>query len=166
MFNIRRVLTFQQSISIQINLYRFRSIRRSVPLTSIDEKHVVTEKKPVCLDNLSPVVRQYLSKDPSYAVRFGGELSENKKYLVRQHTRTTGRAEYLFSQIPKKDLILSRQGEDDENDVPHPPIVAFPSSENQFQIDLGTEDKSIPVHESARCFGCGASLQCADKTKP
>ncbi|CAF4667771.1 unnamed protein product, partial [Rotaria sp. Silwood2] len=28
-------------------------------------------------------------------------------------------------------------------------------------MDLGTEDPSIPIHETARCFGCGASLQCA-----
>ena len=39
--------------------------------------------KPVSFGNLSPVVRQILSKDPSYAVRFGGQLSKNKdkKYL-------------------------------------------------------------------------------------
>jgi hypothetical protein len=49
-------------------------------------------------------------------------------------------------------MILSTNG--DEDDLPHLPIVAFPSAENQFQIDLGTEDKSIRVHESARCFGC------------
>jgi hypothetical protein len=32
-------------------------------------------------------------------------------------------------------------------------------------MDLETEDKTIPPHENARCFYCGASLQCADKTK-
>jgi len=53
-------------------------------------------------------------------------------------------------------MILSTNG--DEDDLLHLPIVAFPSAENQFQIDLGTEDKSIRVHESARCLGCGASL--------
>ncbi len=31
-------------------------------------------------------IHQILSKDPSYAVRFGGQLSQNKKYLVRQHS--------------------------------------------------------------------------------
>ncbi|CAF1440725.1 unnamed protein product, partial [Rotaria sordida] len=59
--------------------------------------------------------------------------------------------------------ILSTNG--DENDLAHPSIVAFPSAENQFQIDLGTEDKSIPIHESARYFDCDASLQCVDRTE-
>jgi hypothetical protein len=163
MLNFRRVSFFQRSISTGINARRFRSARRSTQSSLLDTKHIITETKPVSLDNLSPVVRQILSKDPSYAVRFGGQLSENKKYLVRQHSRTTGRAENLFSQIPKDNMILSTT--EDEDDLPHPPIVAFPSAENQFQIDLGTEDKTIPVHESARCFGCGASLQCVDKTK-
>jgi len=164
MLNFRRISFLQRSLSLGINARRFRSARRSSQSSSIDEKHIITETKPVSLDNLSPVVRQILSKDPSYAVRFGGQLSENKKYLVRQHSRTTGRAENLFSQIPKDDIILSTN--EDEDDLPHPPIVAFPSEENQFQMDLGTEDKTIPAHETARCFGCGASLQCADKTKP
>ena len=163
MLNFRRIASFQRSISLQINARRFRSNRRSTPSLLLDDKHIITETKPVSLDNLSPVVRQILSKDPSYAVRFGGQLSENKKYLVRQHSRTTGRAENLFSQIPKDDIISSIN--EDEEDLPHPPI-AFPSVENQFEIDLGTEDKTIPTHETARCFGCGASLQCADKTKP
>ncbi len=55
---------------------------------------------------------------------------------------------------------------EDEADLPHLPIVAFPSVKNQFQMDLGSEDATIPINETARCFGCGASLQCADKTKP
>ncbi len=164
MLNLRKLSLLQRSISFGINAHRFRSTRRSSQSLFNDEKHIITETKPVSLDNLSPVVRQILSKDPSYAVRFGGQLSENKKYLVRQHSRTTGRAENLFSQIPKDDIISSIN--ENEDDLPHPPIVAFPSVENQFQIDLGTEDKTIPTHETARCFGCGASLQCADKTKP
>ena len=164
MLNFQRISFFQRSISIGINARRFRSVRRSSQPSLSDENHIITETKPVSLDNLSPVVRQILSKDPSYAVRFGGQLSENKKYLVRQHSRTTGRAEALFSEIPKDDIISSAN--EDEHDLPHPPIVAFPSIENHFQIDLGTEDKTIPKHETARCFGCGASLQCADKTKP
>jgi hypothetical protein len=164
MLNFRRISLLQRSISFGINARRFRSTRRSSQSSLIDDKHIITETKPVSLDNLSPVVRQILSKDPSYAVRFGGQLSENKKYLVRQHSRTTGRAENLFSQIPKDDIILSTN--EDEDDLPHPPIVAFPSEENQFKIDLGTEDKTIPIHETARCFGCGALLQCADRTKP
>jgi hypothetical protein len=164
MFNLRRILLLQCSISFGINPHRFRSSRRSSRLLFNDEKHIITETKPVSLDNLSPVVRQILSKDPSYAVRFGRQLFENKKYLVRQHSQTTGRAENLFSQIPKDDIILAMN--DDEADLPHPPIVAFPTSENQFQMNLGTEDAHIPTHETARCFGCGASLQCADKTKP
>ncbi|CAF1012282.1 unnamed protein product [Rotaria sordida] len=143
MLNFRRISLFHRSISIKINACRFRSNRRSSKSLLTNEKHIITETKPVSLDNLSPVVRQILSKDPSYAVRFGGQLSENKKYLVRQHSRTT-----------------------DEDDLPHPPIVAFPSVENHFQMNLGTEDTTIPIHETAHCFGCGASLQCADKTKP
>ncbi len=140
MLNFRRISFLQRSISFGINARRFRSARRSSQSSSIDEKHIITETKPVSLDNLSPVVRQTLSKDPSYAVRFGGQLSENKKYLVRQHSRTTGRAENLFSQIPKDDL-------------PHPPIVDFPSEENKFQMDLGTEDKAIPTQNKTKtCF--------------
>ncbi|CAF0924176.1 unnamed protein product [Rotaria sordida] len=164
MLNFRRISLFHRSISIKINACRFRSNRRSSKSLLTNEKHIITETKPVSLDNLSPVVRQILSKDPSYAVRFGGQLSENKKYLVRQHSRTTGRAENLLSQIPKDDIILSIN--EDEDDLPHPPIVAFPSVENHFQMNLGTEDTTIPIHETAHCFGCGASLQCADKTKP
>ena len=163
MLNFRRLLSVQRSISIGINARRLRSTRRLSPVSIIDDKHIITETIPVSLEHLSPVVRQLLSKDPSYAVRFGGQLSENKTHLVRQHSRTTGRVENLFSQISKDDMISSRN--DDEDDLPHPPIVAFPSVENRFQIDLGTEDKTIPIHEKARCFGCGAPLQCADKTK-
>ncbi|CAF4280724.1 unnamed protein product, partial [Rotaria sordida] len=37
---------------------------------SNDEKQIINETKPVSLDNLSPIVRQILSKDPSYVVRF------------------------------------------------------------------------------------------------
>jgi len=149
MLNFRRISFLQRSLSLGINARRFRSARRSSQSSSIDEKHIITETKPVSLDNLSPVVRQILSKDPSYAVRFGGQLSENKKYLVRQHSRTTGRAENLFSQIPKDDMILSTN----EDDLPHPPIVAFPSEENQFQMDLGTEDKAIPTQNKTKtCF--------------
>ncbi len=32
-------------------------------------------------------------------------------------------------------------------------------------MDLGTKSATIPTHETARCFGCAASLQYADKTK-
>lgn len=116
MLNFRRISFLQRSISFGINARRFRSARRSSQSSSIDEKHIITETKPVSLDNLSPVARQLLSKDPSYAVRFGGQLSENKKYLVRQHSRTTGRAENLFSQIPKDDLISITN--EDEVDIP------------------------------------------------
>ncbi|CAM4767546.1 unnamed protein product [Rotaria magnacalcarata] len=164
MINVRRISLFHRLISVRVNANRFRSARRSSQSLLIDEKHIVTETKPASLENLSPVVRQILSKDPSYALRFGGQLSENKKYLVQNHSRTTGRAETLFSQIPKDHIIFSANEE--ENDVSHSPIVAFPSEENQFEMDLGTEDKAIPIHETARCFGCGASLQCADRTKP
>ncbi|CAF1398454.1 unnamed protein product [Adineta ricciae] len=85
-----------------------------------------------------------LSKDPFYAVRFG-------------------RAENLFSQIDKDDLMLSIN--ENEKNLLHPTIVTFPSAENKFKMDLGTEDKTIPSHEIARCFGCGAQLQCSDRTK-
>jgi hypothetical protein len=34
---------------------------------------------------------------------------------------------------------------EDETDLPHPPIVAFPSTQNQFQMDLGTEDTIILI---------------------
>ncbi|CAF4124261.1 unnamed protein product [Rotaria sp. Silwood2] len=68
--------------------------------------------------------------------------------------------------VPLDNLSPVVQTNKDENDLPHPPIVAFPSIENHFHMDLGTEDPSILIHETARCFGCGASLQCADKTKP
>jgi hypothetical protein len=46
-------------------------------------------------------------------------------------------------------IILSTN----EGGLRHPPIVACLSIENQFQMDLGTEDKTIPPHETARCFG-------------
>lgn len=166
MLGFRRISLFQRSISPSLGVLRFRSNRRSLPrsTSSMDEKHIITETKPIALDNLSPVVRQILSKDPSYATRFGGRLSDDKKHLVQQYSRTTGRAEHLFSQIPKE--MLTSGTHDDEDDVPHPPIVAFPSTDNQFQINLGTEDPSVPIQENARCFGCGATLQCADKTKP
>ena len=164
MLNFQRILLFQRSVFIRGNARHFRSRRRVSQSSLIDEKHIITETKPISLENLSSVVRQILSKDPSYAVRFGGQLSDNKKYLVQQHSRTTGRAENLFSQIPKDNIVLSTN--DDENDLPHPPIVAFPSAENRFEIDLGTEDRTVSVHEIARCFGCGALLQCADRTKP
>ncbi|CAF1108126.1 unnamed protein product [Adineta ricciae] len=164
MFNFRRISFVQRSISSGFNARRCRSARRTAVQSSVsDGKHIITETKPVSLDHLSPVVRQILSKDPSYAVRFGGQLSDNQKYLVRQHSRTTGRAESLFSQIDKDDLMLSIN--EDEKDLPHPPVVAFPSVENQFEMDLGTEDKTVPSHETARCFGCGAQLQCSDRTK-
>ncbi|CAF1573431.1 unnamed protein product [Adineta ricciae] len=89
-----------------------------------------------------------------YAVRFDGQLLDNQKHLVRQHSRTTRRAENLVTKIDK-----------DEQDLPHPPVVAFPSAENKFKTDLGTEDRTVPSHEIARCFGCGAQLQCSDRTK-
>ena len=166
MLSFRRISLLHRSISPGLNALRFRSGRRSLPrsTSSMDEKHIITETKPIPLDNLSPVVRQILSKDPSYAIRFGGRLSDDKKHLVQQHSRTTGRAENLFSQIPKETLTSGTH--EDENDLPHPPIVAFPSADNQFQIDLGTEDPSVPIQENARCFGCGATLQCVDKAKP
>lgn len=166
MLNFRRISSVPGSIFPGLKTFRFRSTRHSapVPASSMNEKHIITETRPIALDNLSPVVRQILSKDPSYAVRFGGQLSDDKKHLVRQHSRTTGRAENLFSKIPK--ATLTSTSNEDEDDLPHPPIVAFPSADNQFQIDLGTEDPSIVTHENARCFGCGATLQCADKTKP
>lgn len=166
MLNLRRALLVYRPSTIKIISHRFRSTRtrRCFQSSLDDEKHIITETKAVSLDNLSPVVRQILTKNPSYAVRFGGQLSANRKYLVRQYSRTTGRAENLFAQIPKDDIILSKN--EDEDDVARPPIVAFPSAENHYQFDLGTEDRTIPVHETAHCFGCGASLQCADKTKP
>ncbi|CAF1024683.1 unnamed protein product [Rotaria sp. Silwood1] len=140
MLDFPTISLVQRSISIGINA------RRYIQSSLSDEKHTIGETKPVSLDNLSPVVRQILSKDASYAVRFGGQ------------------AENIFSQIPKDDIILSTN--DDEDDLPHPPIVAFPSIENHFEIGLGTEDKTILPHERARCFGCGVLLQCADKNKP
>ncbi|CAF1484887.1 unnamed protein product [Rotaria sordida] len=109
MLNFQRILLLQHSISFGINAHRFRSARRSSQSLSNDEKHIINETKPVSLDNLSSVVRQILSKDSSYAVRFGD------------------------------DLILSTTED---------------------------EDKTIPSYETARCFGCRAPLQCADKTKP
>ncbi|CAF1478235.1 unnamed protein product, partial [Didymodactylos carnosus] len=145
-----------------INTRRFQSVRRSSQSSLSDVKHIITEIKSVSLDNLSSVICQILSKDTSYAVRFGDQLSENKKYLVQQHSRTTDRTENLFSQIPKHDIML--QINEDKDDLPHPSIVAFPSVKNQFQMDLGTEDQTIPSHETARCFDCGTALQCADKT--
>ncbi|CAF2700391.1 unnamed protein product [Rotaria sp. Silwood2] len=90
MLNIRKISFVQRSISIGINA------RRSSQTSVFDKKHIITKTKPVPLDNLSPVVRQILSKDPSYAVRFGGQLSQNKQYLIQQHSRTTDRAENLF----------------------------------------------------------------------
>ncbi|CAF5085754.1 unnamed protein product, partial [Rotaria sp. Silwood1] len=59
--------------------------------------------------------------DPLYAVCFGGQLSENKKYLVRQDSRTIGRAENLFSQISKDDIVSSIN--EDEDDLFHPLII-------------------------------------------
>jgi hypothetical protein len=52
----------------------------------------------------------------------------NKKY---QYSRTTGRAKNLFLQISKDHIILFSKNED-EDDLPHPPIVAFPLIENQL----------------------------------
>ncbi len=62
--------------------------------------------------------------------RFGRQLSEHKKYLVRQYSRTRGRVENLFSQIPKNNIISSTN--EDENDLSHPLIVACSSIENQI----------------------------------
>jgi hypothetical protein len=118
----QRILFFERSISIEINARHYSQS------SLIDEKHIINETKPVSLDNLSPVARQILSKDPSYPVRFDGQLSENKKY---QYSRTTGRAENLFLQISKDHIILSSKKED-QDDLPHPPIVAFPLIENQL----------------------------------
>ncbi|CAF1518358.1 unnamed protein product [Rotaria sordida] len=87
---------------------------------SNDEKQIINETKPVSLDNLSPIVRQILSKDPSYVVRF-----------------VASRAENLFSQISKDDLILSIN--EDENDLPRLPIVSFPSTVNLICLIPRTE---------------------------
>ncbi|CAF1491855.1 unnamed protein product, partial [Rotaria sordida] len=57
--------------------------------------------------NLSSVVCQILSKDPSYDVCFGDQLSENEKYLVRQHLQITNRVDNLFSEISRDNIILS-----------------------------------------------------------
>jgi len=62
--------------------------------------------------------------------RFGRQLSEHKKYLVRQYSRTRSRIENLFSQIPKDNIISSTN--EDENDLSHPLIVAFSSIKNQI----------------------------------
>jgi hypothetical protein len=62
--------------------------------------------------------------------RFGRQLSEHNQYLVRQYSRTRGRVENLFSQIPKNNIISSTN--EDENDLSHPLIVAFSSIENQI----------------------------------
>jgi len=86
MLNFRRISFVQRSISFGLNARRFLSSHRSSQPSFIDEKYIITETKPVPFDNLSPVVRQILSKDPSYAIGFGGQLSENKKYLIRQHS--------------------------------------------------------------------------------
>ncbi|CAF3027338.1 unnamed protein product [Rotaria sp. Silwood2] len=126
MFNFQRISFFQRSIFLQISAHRFRS--RCYHQLMIN---IIIETKPVSLDNLSPVIRQILFKDPLCAVRCYEILSTNG----------------------------------DEDDVAHPSIVAFPLAENQFQIDLGTEDKSMPIHESARYFDCGVSLQCVDRTE-
>lgn len=130
----------------------------------VDEKHVKIERRAAPLNELSPVVRQILAKDPSYAVRFGGQLSDDKQSLVRDHSISTGRAEQLFSQIPKDDLISS--ADEPNDDFPHPPVVEFPTAENQFQVNLGTEDRTVPPRDNVQCFGCGAKLQCADREKP
>jgi hypothetical protein len=45
---------------------------------------------------------------------------------------------------------------EDEADLPNPPIVPFSSIENQFQMNLITEDAIIAHHETVRCFDCGA----------
>ncbi|CAF1568872.1 unnamed protein product [Rotaria sp. Silwood1] len=128
------------------------------------KNHIITKTKPVSLDNLSPVVRQILSKDPSYAVRFVVNYLKINNILFNNIQEQLVELKISSRQIPKDDFILETN--EDENDLPHPPIVAFPSIENHFHMDLETEDPSIPIHETARCFGCGASLQCADKTKP
>ena len=54
---------------------------------------------------------------------------------------------------------------ENENNLLHLTIITLPSAENQFEIDLGTEDKTVPSHETARCFGHGARLQCSNRTK-
>jgi hypothetical protein len=61
--------------------------------------------------------RRFLSSHRSSQPSFIDE-----KYLIRQHSWTTSRAENLFSKIPKDDIILSIN--EDEDDLPHPPIVA------------------------------------------
>ncbi|CAF5000655.1 unnamed protein product [Rotaria sp. Silwood1] len=142
MLTIRKISFVQRSISIGINARRFRSTRHY----------------------LSPVVRQILSKDPSYAVRFVVNYLKINNILFNNIQEQLVELKISSRQIPKDDFILETN--EDENDLPHPPIVAFPSIENHFHMDLETEDPSIPIHETARCFGCGASLQCADKTKP
>jgi hypothetical protein len=166
MLHVRRLCPFVRLTPINVTAKRSRSTRPVAPSMSIDDKHVITETRPVDLDRLSPVVRQLLRNDPSYALRFGAQLSTDRKYLVRQRTRTTGRAEHLFTDIYKDDLVTSNKFDDNDDDLPHPPIVAFPSAENQFQIDLGTEDPTVVRRPLAQCFGCGATLQCANRKEP
>ena len=157
MFHFRRLRILSRWPMLSV---RFRSNQSSI----INEKHVKIERRAAPLNDLSPVVRQLLAKDPAYAVRFGGQLSADKKTLVREHSISTGRAEHLFSQIPKDDLISS--AEETNEDFPHPPVVEFPTAENQFQMNLGTEDRTVPWRDNLQCFGCGAPLQCADRAKP
>jgi hypothetical protein len=76
MLNLGGISLSQRSISFAINPHR------SSQSLFNDEKHIITKTKPVPLDNLLPVARQILSKDPSYAVRFDGQLSEKKKKIL------------------------------------------------------------------------------------
>ncbi|CAF1212569.1 unnamed protein product [Adineta steineri] len=68
---------------------RFRSAYRSSQSSSNDKKHIINETKPISLDNLSPTIRKIFSKNPLYALHFDSQLSQDKKYLVQQQSRTT-----------------------------------------------------------------------------
>lgn len=168
MFNLRSIIRLEKLKSSRFDLYRFRSNanRRSRDEMYKSEKHIITETRAMKLDEnvLSPVVRQYLEKNPSYASQFGAKLSADRKQLVRQYCRTTGRAERLFSEAAEVDLVSSTSN--DENDVARAPIVEFPSSENRFQMNLGTEDSTVVQDKNVRCFGCGSVLQCIDRRRP
>jgi len=63
----------------------------------------IIETKPFSLDNLPPVVRQrqILSKDPLYAVRFGGKFSENKNILFDNIQEQQVELNISFHKYPK-----------------------------------------------------------------
>ncbi|CAF1471510.1 unnamed protein product [Adineta steineri] len=51
--------------------------------SSNDKKHIINETKPISLDNLSPTIRKIFCKNPLYALHFGSQLSQDKKYLAQ-----------------------------------------------------------------------------------